>query len=132
MNQGEVPRWEYRVLSVPDHLVHTPTEEVLNELGGEGWELAGIDTSLADHPRYVFKRQLVSPEPVPEMDEEQERWLRNASVAEALLALPAERRDELLREVLSDGERESASPPEDFHERVLLHFAQKKEGTRWP
>ncbi len=122
-------RWEYRVLSPTDHLVHAPTKEVLNELGSEGWELAGIDTSFAEHPRYVFKRQLVSLEPVPDMDEEQERWLRNVSMAEALLALPAERRDELLREVLTDEERESAFPPEDFYERVLLYFAQKKEGT---
>jgi hypothetical protein len=71
----------------------------------------------------------VSLEPVDNMDEEQERWFRNVSMAEALLALPAERRDKLLSELLTDGERESASPPEDFHERVLLHFAQTKEGT---
>ena len=129
MDQGEMPRWEYRVLSPTDHALRTATEEVLNELGGEGWELAGIDTSLAGHPRYVLKRQLVSLEQVPDLDAEQERWPRNVSMAEALLALPAERRDELLREVLTDEERETASPPEDFHERVLLYFAQKKEGT---
>lgn len=124
-----MPRWEYRVLTPTDQLVHTLTKEVLNGLGSEGWELAGIDTSFAEHPRYVFKRRLVSLEAVPDMDEEQERRLRNVSMAEALLALPAERRDELLREVLTDEESKSSSPPKDFHERVLLYFAHKKEGT---
>lgn len=129
VNRDEMPRWEYKVLSVADHLTQSSAEEVLNDLGGEGWELTGIDASFAGCPRYVLKRQLASIQLAPEMDEEQERWLRNASAAEALLALPAERRDEVLREVLTEEERERDSPPVDFHERVMLYFAQKKTGA---
>jgi hypothetical protein len=127
VTEGEEPRWEYRVLDVVDHLAQAPAEEVLNELGSAGWELTGIDSCLAEYSRYVFKRQVVSLESFPDMDEEHERWLSNVAMAEALLVLPAEKRDELLREVLTEEERENASPPEDFRERVLLYFAQKKE-----
>jgi hypothetical protein len=127
VNQEEIPRWEYKVLEVTDHLVQAPAEEALNELGSEGWELTGIDTSFADYPRYVFKRRLAGLELASDVDEEQERWLRNASIAEALLVLPAEKRDKLLQEVLTEEERQCASPPEDFHERVLIYFARKKE-----
>ncbi|HLA82212.1 MAG TPA: hypothetical protein VJP78_11450 [Thermoleophilia bacterium] len=65
-------------------------------------------------------------EVTPDIDPEQEIWLRNMSAAQALLVLSAETRDQVLREVLTEEERESPSPPEDFHERVQRYFAARK------
>jgi hypothetical protein len=62
----------------------------------------------------------------PDIDPEQEIWLRNMSAAQALLVLPAETQDQVLREVLTEEERKSPSPPEDFHERVQRYFAARK------
>ena len=39
------------------------------------------------------------------LDPEQERWLRNVSMAEALLSLPEEKRERVFAEVLTDEER---------------------------
>jgi hypothetical protein len=40
----EQPRWEYKQLIRNLAEEHPPTEEEMNTLGGEGWELAGIFT----------------------------------------------------------------------------------------
>lgn len=61
------------------------------------------------------------------LDPEQERWLRNVSMAEALLSLPEEKRERVFAEVLTDEERMSPSPPDDFYDRVLQYFAQHKD-----
>jgi hypothetical protein len=47
--------WEYKLLSRNLAKEETPSEEELNKLGKEGWELAGIFT---DSPfvRFYFKR----------------------------------------------------------------------------
>ena len=63
------------------------------------------------------------------LDPEQERWLRNVSMAEALLSLPEEKRERVFAEVLTDEERMSPSPPDDFYDRVLGYFAQHKGET---
>ncbi len=124
-----MPLWEYKVVSVIDHLIGEPAEQVLNQLGAEGWELTGIDTTFPAFPRFVFKRPLEgkSPfEPEPELDFEQERFLRNSSAAEALLVLPEEKRAELLNEILSDEEKQCSTPPDDFYERVERYFAERR------
>lgn len=61
------------------------------------------------------------------MDSEEERSLRNASIAEALLLLPAEKRDAMLLEVLTEEERQSPTPPDDFYERVQDYFARRRD-----
>ncbi len=71
--------------------------------------LSGLESLLADDG--------------PPLDPEEERTLRNASIAQALLVLPAEKRDKLLLEVLTDEERASATPPDDFYERVQGYLA---------
>ena len=58
----------------------------------------------------------------PDLDPEQELWLRNTSAAQALLVLPEEQREELLCAILTEEERECPSPPDDFHERVTRYF----------
>jgi len=63
------------------------------------------------------------------LDPEQERWLRNVSMAEALLTLPEEKRERVFAEVLTDDERISPSPPDDFYDRVLQYFAEHKDET---
>jgi hypothetical protein len=63
------------------------------------------------------------------LDPEQERWLRNVSMAEALLSLPEEKRERVFAEVLTDEERMNPSPPDDFYDRVLRYFAQHKGET---
>lgn len=63
------------------------------------------------------------------MDPEQERWLRNVSMAEALLSLPEEKRERVFAEVLTEEERMSPSPPDDFYDRVLQYFAEHKDET---
>jgi hypothetical protein len=120
-----MPLWQYKVLSVIDHLIGDSAEQVLNQLGSEGWELTGIDTTFPAFPRYVFKRPLGNapqPAPEPELDPDQDRQLRNVSMAEAMLALPEEKRDRLLYEILTEEERQCATPPDDFYERVQLYF----------
>ncbi|MCL5734225.1 MAG: hypothetical protein M1274_01320 [Actinobacteria bacterium] len=57
---------------------------------------------------------------------EEERWLRNTSTAQALLVLPPEKRDQVLREVLTEEELEAPCPPEDFYERVQRYLAGEK------
>jgi hypothetical protein len=122
-----MPRWEYKVVSVIDHLIGASAEQVLNELGNEGWELAGIDTTFPAYPRYVFKRPLLNPfETELELDPEQERMLRNASAAEALLVLSPEKRDELLCEIMTEQERQCPTPPDDFHERIQRYFEARR------
>jgi len=130
MANGYSSRWEYTVLEGMEHLTQGPAEQVLNTLGADGWELVSIDTSTAGHPRYVFKRPVTDAfVPEPELDPEHERWLRNVSIAEALLVLPEDERDELLCAVLTDEERECPSPPDDFYDRVMSYFAEKRERT---
>lgn len=123
MTGNEATRWEYRVF-LPDLFSASRVdtlEQKLNEWGGEGWELAG---SYAEHGAtlyFLFKR----PQPVapPPLNAEEERELRNASMAQALLVLSPEKRDEVLNEVLTEDERQSAVPPPDFYERVQDFFA---------
>ena len=64
----------------------------------------------------------------PPLDPEEERYLRNSSIAQALLVLPQEKRDRLLLEVLTDEERECPTPPDDFYERVQDYFARQRDG----
>ena len=61
------------------------------------------------------------------MDSEEERSLRNASIAEALLLLPAEKRDAMLLEILTEEERQSPTPPDDFYERVQDYFGRRRD-----
>jgi hypothetical protein len=60
LGQGDVPRWEYRVLS-KDEIVQLGKKDLtagLNLLGDQGWELAAIDAT------YIFKRvRPVGPSP---------------------------------------------------------------------
>lgn len=54
-------QWEYRLVTGQNKL----TEEALNSLGVEGWELVGVTSHVHNHPTYgeiteivcVFKRQ---------------------------------------------------------------------------
>ena len=132
MSDGGMQRWEYRKVRVMHQLMDSPAEKLLNDLGGEGWDLVGIDTSYPDCPRYIFKRPILvpesEPEPEPELDPEQELWLRNQSAAQALLVLPAEQQEALLSAILSEEERQCPAPPDDFHERVMRYFAEKRQG----
>ncbi len=141
-----MPLWEYKVVSVIDHLIGDPAEQVLNQLGAEGWELAGIDTTFPAFPRYVFKRPiggspltdalanpfanpLASPfqfPTEPELPPDQERILRNSSTAEALLVLPEETRNALLDAILSEEEKQCPTPPDDLYERVERYFAENR------
>jgi hypothetical protein len=68
---------------------------------------------------------------IPEdaLDEEQERELRNAAIAQALLVLSPEKRDRLLCDILTDEERACPTPPPDFYERVQEYLARQKEQT---
>jgi hypothetical protein len=128
-----LPLWEYKVVSVIDHLVGAPAEDVLNQLGSEGWELTGIDTTFPAFPRYVFKRPLVNSfRPEPELDPDQDRFLRNTAMAEALMMMPDETRDALLNAILTDDEKGSPTPPDDFYERVQLYFASQQEQSGAP
>ena len=61
--------------------------------------------------------------PDDSLDPEEERWLRNASIAQALTMLPADKRDRLLLEVLTEEERACPTPPDDFYERVQIYLA---------
>lgn len=63
------------------------------------------------------------------LDEEQERELRNAAMAQALLALSPEKRDQLLCDILTEEERDCPTPPPDFYERVQEYFARQKQHT---
>ncbi len=63
----------------------------------------------------------------PPMDPEEERFLRNTAIAEALLALPSDKRDRLLLEVLTEEERQLPTPPDDFYERVQEYFASQRD-----
>lgn len=51
------PLWEYKVLDAPAAFT---LEKELNRLGGEGWELCGVDSDpahkVAKGNLYVFKR----------------------------------------------------------------------------
>jgi hypothetical protein len=132
VSNGDPQRWEYRLVGAMHLTTDASATELLNDLGSEGWELVAIDTSRSDHPRYVFKRPSLvpqfQPEPEPDLEPEDERWLRNVSAAQALLVLPEEERDELLNAVLTDDEKLSSTPPDDFHERVQRYFAEKRQG----
>lgn len=63
----------------------------------------------------------------PPLDPEEERALRNASMAEALLVLPPEKRDRLLLDILTEEERLRPTPPDDFYERVQDYFARQQD-----
>ena len=62
----------------------------------------------------------------PPLDPDEERWLRNTSMAQALLVLPAEKRDAVLEAVLTEEERMSSTPPDDFCDRVEAYFASQQ------
>jgi hypothetical protein len=127
VDQGQTPRWEYKVLSnVTDH---PQAEDALDGLGAAGWELVAIEALAPDDRRYIFKRALTSPtaEPEPELDAAEERWLRNVSAAQALAVLPEEKQDEVLCAILSEDERQCETPPDDFHERVMRYFAERRD-----
>jgi len=72
-------------------------------------------------------RDAALPQQEPPLDLEEDRVLRNASIAEALLVLPPEKRDKLLLDVLTEEERMSPEPPEDFYERVQDYFARQQD-----
>ena len=131
---GTPSAWEYTVLLGMEGLTQGPAEMVLNQIGGQGWELVAIDSSTSSEPRYVFKRPVPADypsqpafAPEPELDPEQERLLRNVSIAEALMILPEEKRDQLLNAVLTEDERQSPTPPEDFYDRVQRYLAEQRE-----
>jgi hypothetical protein len=63
----------------------------------------------------------------PAIDQEEEKQLRNMAMAQALLVLSPETRDNVLHAVLTEDEMGCPSPPEDFHERVQRYFALQKE-----
>ena len=63
---------------------------------------------------------------LPDLDPEEERHLRNVSAAQALMVLPPEKRDAILRAILAEEERENPSPPDDFHERIQRYFAERR------
>jgi len=63
----------------------------------------------------------------PPLDPVQERELRNASTAQALLVLSQEKRDKLLAEVLTEEELEAPAPPDDFYERVQDYLARQAD-----
>ena len=46
-------RWEHK--TVVGHMA----KQELNELGMDGWELAGVRTTSQGHPVFYFKRELV-------------------------------------------------------------------------
>ncbi|MBN1321211.1 MAG: hypothetical protein JXA87_10265 [Thermoleophilia bacterium] len=73
-------------------------------------------------------REGLLPQEEPPLNPEEERSLRNASIAEALLVLPADKRDRLLLEVLTDEERQCPTPPVDFYERVQEYLARQQDG----
>lgn len=131
MSNGDGRRFEYTVLEGMEQLTQGPAEQVLNTLGGDGWELVAVDAGIAGHPRYVFKRPAFVPafEPEPELDPEQELRLRNQSAAQALLVLPAEEQEALLAAILTEEERQSLTPPDDFHERIMRYFAENRQGA---
>lgn len=58
-------KWEYKAVSLCwDHDVHKKAEDSMNQLGGDGWELAstiGAPSQNFDHVRMVlmvFKRPI--------------------------------------------------------------------------
>lgn len=133
MGLNDESRWEYEVVSLSGQLADAVVKAALNDLGGKGWELVGAHLGAAECPRYVFKRRVagqaplglaLGPDEADGLDAGQERTLRNASIAEALMALPAEKRDALLTAVLTEDERHRPAPPDDFYERVMLYFTE--------
>ncbi|MHB8597422.1 MAG: DUF4177 domain-containing protein [Ktedonobacteraceae bacterium] len=51
----ELPRWEYRVLTVDTREEALPDAEQLNELGAEGWSLVGVlEQSISGKGSIVF------------------------------------------------------------------------------
>lgn len=138
MSQNQGSYWEYEVVSLSDQLGDAAIKGALDELGKTGWELTGVHPGVAGCPRYVFKRRVGGSEQVEaaghadtmdDVDEPQERWLRNVSISEALLALPEDKCNRLVAEVLTEEERMAPAPPDDFYERVMLYFAQEKHGA---
>jgi hypothetical protein len=63
------------------------------------------------------------------LNEEEDRQLRNAAIAQALLVLSPEKRDALLCAILTDEERACPTPPDDFFERVQTYLARQGEET---
>jgi len=153
MSQSDASLWEYEVISLSEQLADAVVKAALDDLGGKGWELVGIHAGAAQCPRYVFKRRagsagseagvdstggageagalggLGAMTQVGSPDDEEDRRLRNASMAEALMALPLEKQEKLFAEVLTDEERQMPSPPDDFYERVMLYFSMHKNET---
>lgn len=59
----ELPRWEYRVLTVDTREEALPDVALLNELGAEGWSLVGVleqrTSSSGSIVHYYFIRQKI-------------------------------------------------------------------------
>ncbi len=53
---AEITKWEYYSIQMSAGNTSDPTDEQLNKLGREGWELAGLDVGEGRYPRYIFKR----------------------------------------------------------------------------
>lgn len=51
----EKAAWEYKQLIIDADTDQTPTEDELNKLGAEGWELVGVYTD-PPHITFTFKR----------------------------------------------------------------------------
>ena len=49
-----VTRWEYKLL----HVDASNTEEALNRLGADGWEIAGITKEETFMPNFWLKRPI--------------------------------------------------------------------------
>ena len=50
------PRWEYRTIVRNIQLEALPTDSDLDELGGDGWELAGV-AHEGSRVHFYFKRE---------------------------------------------------------------------------
>lgn len=68
--------WEYKL--VPRAGDYMEIQKKFNELGGEGWELVGVDTDQNDQTLYYFKRLkpirqriIVRPPPLPRAKSEE-------------------------------------------------------------
>lgn len=67
-----------------------------------------------------------APREMPAVDDEEDRQLRNISMAQAMLTLPEDKRDRMLREILTDEELADPCPPDDFYDRVQDYFAKQR------
>jgi hypothetical protein len=84
-----IPKWEYQILSKDELTAHGKSDLAagLNRLGGDGWELAGIDGA------YIFKRQKESGRPdgelikraIPRIEADIAMWKERVGWAERML-----------------------------------------------